>query len=265
MEKITKEQVKIRFKNRGLTLLEEYNHNPNKRLKCIDNQGYLYATSLVNIDKFNCANTFSTVNPYAYDNYLTFMKTIKNGIKLISQEAKKDCEKVEFECGYCGEHFFIRWGDFRKAAHHACKSCALKKGLVNKRIKLEDVKQEFPELIIFNTSWANTDEPLIVQDKEGYKASIDYYNYKKGRSFDKVNKNNPFATHNLKVFLEKYGKGLKLCEGAEYQDKNKKKLNLYARVEKNINLVGIELLKDIRDVLNVLNQCQKVKYISQIG
>lgn len=130
-KKISKEEILQRFKNKGLTILEEFDEktiNSKTKLKCIDNEGYLYSHNYNNISSKNSQRRFTKYNPYILYNIQHFIELNNSDSKILNEEfigQKKT--KYNLKCGKCGKIFTRTYDDLMFRKRFYCHECTMQK------------------------------------------------------------------------------------------------------------------------------------------
>lgn len=221
--KLTIDEIRKMFDNVGLKLLDEESKGTNYRYTCQDEEGYLYKRTahssqrVLKSDKYtmNVNHTFSTKNPYFYDNMLLYIKKNDDfGTELLTE--KNDILEVKttilkFRCGVCGREFSQKWHDFVKKKDKCCNVCfnqRRSKGETNtKHIdtnKFHETTQK-NGLILLDGPDIRYKKKVVVQDKEGYKGVMEPLSILRGSKFERFGKMNPFTLDNMRVFAFNHG------------------------------------------------------------
>lgn len=220
MRKFTLEESQEIFNHFGLTILDTEAKGIEKRYKCIDKNGYLYAKSthaLQTAIKRNYDTThhlFSSKNPYFYENMIHYIeKEVTTGtVMLTSQKDVKNADQVIiFKCGECGREFGCTWRSFVSRQEKICTFCFNRKRLngevdnKHKDSNLFHLKAKELGIIILSGPNVYYKSKLLVQDKEGYRGLIHASSIMRGSNFDKFGVKNPYTIDNLRIFAFKHG------------------------------------------------------------
>lgn len=186
--KYTQEKAKEIFKKYGYNMLEEYVRSKD-RVKCSDDEGYLYRVGIINIQAGEKSMAFHANNPYTIYNIKNYIKlNCKDSVELISEEYKNNTKALVFKCLQCGEKFQKSWGSFTaKPKLYKCTSCILKDVNEKQRFSIQKIYPLFLEnnLVILDTDYKNSMTPINVMDFNGYLGKISYNNLSKGKMFER--------------------------------------------------------------------------------
>lgn len=213
-KKVPIEEIKKVFEQHGLILLETKSKGTRYRYKAKDKNGYLYLRSYATVKKspkkngFNPVFTFSTKNPYFYENMLLY---IKNNVfsKTVLLTKKEDIKNIDqhlsFKCGLCGEEYKSTWHTFISNKDKICNFCFNRK----RSLKLTNTKHKDTNkfhvvaqkngLIILNGPDIKYHQKVLVQNTEGFRGYMTPENILKGASFEKFSIRNPYTIDNLRI------------------------------------------------------------------
>lgn len=176
-KKISKEEILQRFKNKGLTIIEEFDEkiiNSKTKLKCIDSEGYLYSHSYNNVSSKNSQRRFSKYNPYILYNMQHFIELNGSETKIINDKfIGQDKEVYTLKCGKCGKVFTKTYGDFMYRKHFYCHECAVKSN--PKKYTNEYVDKILTELGYSRLEqYTGNNNRMLCTDKEGYRIKVKF-------------------------------------------------------------------------------------------
>lgn len=216
-KKLTIEEIKQMFAAVGLELLDAESKGINYQYKCRDKEGYLYGRTahssqrVLKSDtyKMDLHHTFSTKNPYFYENMQRYIEKHKQfGTVLLTEE--KDIYNIKaslrFRCGLCGREFSQTWHDFVKKKDKCCNVCfnqRRSKGEINtKHIDTNKFHQiaQANELIILDGPNIRYNKKIVVQDREGYRGVMEPLSLVRNSKFERFSKRNPFTIDNMRIF-----------------------------------------------------------------
>lgn len=188
-EKLTKQDVKKRFEEKGLKVLNlnSYERNTTK-LTSIDKDGYLYYFSLINLWKFsyNIKAKVTKGNPYSFKNVLTFLKL--NNINQTPLEIDFDYSKkhhtswhgsyLKFKCK-CGNYYYIPWSRVINSQNiiFCCDRCKKKIPSV-KKYTFEFVKETLLKhgYRLLDNFYKGNSENLTCLNNDGYRVKVKFTN-----------------------------------------------------------------------------------------
>lgn len=220
--KFTFEEIEDIFNKVGLKVLDTESKGIDYKYDCEDSEGYLYKRSAhtcqhtLNKHKRYCANvehTFSTKNPYFYDNMLLYMDKIKNsGTKLLTQKEQINNvdQRLRFKCGICGREFDLTWHSFVHKQDKCCNICFRQKrskGETNtKHINTNKFHEQAIKngIIILDGPQIKYHDKITVQDKEGYRGVTSPAVIMRGEGFERFGYRNPYALDNARLFAFKH-------------------------------------------------------------
>jgi len=130
--KHTYEEIKQYINNLGYELISKEYKNNSTKLIFVDNFGYLYYSSLNNIQTCKSLNIVSFYNPYTIQNIKLWCKLNNKSFELISNIYINAKEKLKWKCliDDCGEEFEASWDNI--SHNKGCSYCAGQKvGLSN--------------------------------------------------------------------------------------------------------------------------------------
>lgn len=216
-KKLTIEEIKQMFANVGLELLDTESKVTNYRYKCRDKEGYLYGRTAHNSQKvlksgtykMDLHHTFSTKNPYFYENMCRYIEIHGQFGTALLTERKDICDiktPLRFRCGLCGREFSQTWHDFVKKKDKCCNVCfnqRRSKGETNtKHIDTNKFHQtaQANGLIILDGPDIKYGKKIVVQDREGYRGTIEPLSIMRNSKFERFSKSNPFTIDNARIF-----------------------------------------------------------------
>lgn len=216
-KKLTVEEIKEMFANVGLELLDDESKGTNYRYKCRDREGYLYARTTHSsqkvlksgLYKMNPHHTFSTKNPYFYENMKNYIEKYSQfGTVLLSnkEDIRSIKNPVKFRCGLCGGEFVQIWHDFIAKKDKCCNICfnqRRSKGITGNN-HVDSNKFHCAGLanglIILNGPDIKYQQKIVVQDKEGFRGVMNPLSVMRGSKFERFSIRNPFTIDNLRIY-----------------------------------------------------------------
>ena len=176
-KKITKEEIIQRFKNKGLILLEDFDEKTIKsqtKLKCIDNEGYLYSHHYNNISSNRTHRRFTKYNPYILYNMQHFIELNGSETKIITDKfiGQKNV-KYTLKCGKCGKIFTRTYEDIMYKKRFYCHECTTE-------INPKKYTNEYVDKILNTFGYIRLEEykgnndNILCIDKDGYKVKIKF-------------------------------------------------------------------------------------------
>lgn len=221
--KFTFEEIKEIFNAVGLELLDTESRGIDYKYDCMDCGGYLYKRSahtcqhtLSKNKRYseNVEHTFSTKNPYFYDNMLFYMEKHKDsGTKLLTpkDEIKNIDQQLRFRCGTCGREFNLAWHAFFNKKDKCCNTCFRQKrskGETNTKHIDSNVFHEQARkngVVILDGPQIKYHDKITVQDKDGYRGFTAPAVIMRNEGFQKFGGKNPYALDNARLFAFKNG------------------------------------------------------------
>lgn len=177
--KLSKEDIKNKFKKKGLTLLNVNDYKTNKtKLTAVDKDGYYYYINLNNLNKtaLNIKSKISKGNPYSLKNINNYLK-----INNIKTQAIDVCwvnghSAVYFKCK-CGNEFCYPTERISKIKHNrfVCEECR-KKIPSSKKYSFNYVKEKLKEngYELLDNYYKGNNDNLTCKDKEGYIVKVKF-------------------------------------------------------------------------------------------
>jgi very-short-patch-repair endonuclease len=176
-KKISKEEILQRFKNKGLTIIEEFDEkiiNSKTKLKCIDSEGYLYSHSYNNVSSKNSQRRFSKYNPYILYNMQHFIELNGSETKIINDKfIGQNKEVYTLKCGKCGKVFTKTYGDFMYRKHFYCHECTMK-------VNPKKYTNEYVDKVLNTFGYIRLEEykgnndNILCINEDGYKVKIKF-------------------------------------------------------------------------------------------
>lgn len=181
-EKLTKQEIKQRFHNKGLTIVDE-NFNEQEitektHFKCIDSEGYLYSLDFNNISQKHSHRRFTKYNPYILYNMQHFIELNGSETKILNDKfIGQKRTKYKLKCGICGKEFEKSYDQFmyRKCFH--CYQCEYDKSgrkYSDEFIKSELSKNGYTQL----EEYTGNNNKMLCVDKDGYRVKVKYADLK---------------------------------------------------------------------------------------
>lgn len=176
-QKLTFEQVKQRFENKGFELLEtEYinNHTP---MLCKTKEGYLRKIKLNNVDKDVGYKIFEPKNPFTLYNIKLWLHRLSPEIELITSRYVNTKTPLDFRCRVCGHTFTKTIGNLRTIQKVLCPKCWESP----KKLSIEEVKERLSEkkLKMLDTEYVANNVPILCEDEYGNQVYIKLTNLHK--------------------------------------------------------------------------------------
>lgn len=220
-KKFTIEQIKEIFESVGLELLEFEAKGIDYKYNCKDSKGYLYKRSphicqhtlkMNKKYKEDIDHTFSTKNPYFYDNMLHYIElcNLDKTILLTSKEVIKNIDQpLSFRCPLCGREYKQTWHCFVGKQDKCCNVCFKQKRSRGETNTNHIDSNKFHEialqngLVILDGPQIKYKDKITVQDKEGYRGLTSPAVLAQGERFERFGYRNPYALDNLRLFAFK--------------------------------------------------------------
>lgn len=220
-KKFTIEQIKEIFESVGLELLEFEAKGIDYKYNCKDSKGYLYKRSphtcrhtlkMNKKYKEDIDHTFSTKNPYFYDNMLHYIElcNLDKTILLTSKEVIKNIDQpLSFRCPLCGREYKQTWHCFVGKQDKCCNVCFKQKRSRGETNTNHIDSNKFHEialqngLVILDGPQIKYKDKITVQDKEGYRGLTSPAVLARGERFERFGCRNPYALDNLRLFAFK--------------------------------------------------------------
>lgn len=181
-KKLSYEEIRKRFEDNGLTLVDKTVKDSYQNLTCYDNEGYYYYFRYCKVEIFTNKSRFNKFNPYTIKNIQHFLDLNHTNLVILSQKFSSKKEKMKFRCG-CGNEFDTLWSSVYHRHSFSCPECVKKNN--SKKYKFDFVKKILKEhdYILLDNEYKGNTENLTCLNKEGYKVHIKFSfilnNYKK--------------------------------------------------------------------------------------
>ncbi len=203
------EEVKKRFKEKGLKLLTKEYKNNHELLDCEDKDGYRYNTTILSLRNLNLTKRVYTLNKWSIYNIKKYIENNHIPTMLLTKEYKGSKTPMAFKCE-CGKVYRCCWSDFQNRKRYYCHKCSLKYG--TKRLKRTFIKEEYEKVglkILPGQIYQNNRQKLLCITKNGYKVFKSYdglihpydkfiFSYKNNKENYVYNVNNYFKLNNIK-------------------------------------------------------------------
>lgn len=184
--KLTKEEIKQRFHNKGLIIVDEdfdvKQITEKTHFKCVDSEGYLYYLDFNNISQKHTHRRFTKYNPYILYNMQHFIEQNGSNTKILTKSfiGQKNI-KYKLRCGQCGKEFEKSYDQFMYKKHFNCYQCEYDK--YGRKYSDEFIKEELLKngYIQLENYKGNNDKMLCV-DQEGYRVKIKYVDLKSNKT-----------------------------------------------------------------------------------
>lgn len=137
-KKLTLEEVKQEFINRGYTPLFKDYKNANEKLLAKNNEGYKVIISLSKLKGNRIPQPFYIDNPYTIDNIKLWLKINCSNYELISTIYESSSSKLVFKCKEHGE-FEMTWNKISMG--QGCSKCSIEKRSDLQRFSIEEIKK----------------------------------------------------------------------------------------------------------------------------
>ena len=175
-KKLNYDEIKKRFENKGLILLENKIKNEHQKLKCCDYEGYYYCINYNNISCGKKPKRFIKTNPYTIINIQHYLDLNYNGTKILSEKFINKKEKLKFICGCCNNEFLRNWEDIYINKRFICRNCLKEKN--SKKYSYDFVNEKLKEngFILLDKEYKGNNYNLNCIDNEGYKVNIKFSN-----------------------------------------------------------------------------------------
>lgn len=175
-ERITNEEVKKRFENKQLILLDDY--QPNKKLTSMDYDGYYYYFTLGRLNKFshNVKSKVSKGNPYSLKNIQHYLNIYSIDAKAKSLKWDNKKPEIIFECK-CGNEYIVPWQRIYGNSNviYLCKDC--KKKIPNcRKFDFDYVKSVLKtnDYLLLDNEYKGNNDNLTCINKDGYKVHVKF-------------------------------------------------------------------------------------------
>lgn len=132
MKRNSIEDVRLEFKNRGLTLINEEYKNENQLLVALDSDGYKVCCRFKHFKAGHMPRRFHTSNPYTIENIHRYLKLSDRGkkVRLNSDAWVNANTKLSFTCLIDGHTWEATWGSFYSNGN-GCPKCVNRCGKNN--------------------------------------------------------------------------------------------------------------------------------------
>jgi len=189
--------------NSGCKLQDEVYINNSTILHLVCNCGEPFEKSFTNFKDKNqrqCRKCSGRIN---WDNdSVKFFIENESKCKLLSHNYKTNKTNLRLECS-CGKKFTKTFHDFKDGNQRQCNECGIEKGNYH-RSSLEEIAEYIESLgyILLTNKYINSDEKIIIKDKNGYMYSMLLSNLKGEQGTKIVHKSNPFSIDNIKLWCK---------------------------------------------------------------
>lgn len=200
-KKVTIEEIKYVFQDRGLVLLTEFYENNKQYLKSEDGDGYLYSFRLQSIYDNKSFEKVSKYNPYSLYNIQNYITKNKLTCKLIKQIYIEN-GKVFLRCE-CGEIYKCQWKRMKYGMHRYCCKCSKEKAATLRKHTCEHVVKIFQKFgyTVNSSEYINASTLINCITFDGYKGCIRLASMQNGERFEYWSKSNPYTIKNIKHYL----------------------------------------------------------------
>lgn len=149
--------VKDVFNKKGYTLLEdEYTRN-NKKMTCVDKDGYMFYANFRMVSTHDKLSVFGNGNIYTLKNLQHYLEINKSKTKVLSEIFHKDNMKLRFKCGMCGDIYEATLASVIHKGKHSCNTCSMK-------IRNEKIRLNYSDVV----NWVNQNTDCELLSNEYY-------------------------------------------------------------------------------------------------
>lgn len=201
-DKLTLEDIRGRFAEKGLELLEHEYVNSKTRMLCRTKEGYLKKISVDNLHKYKGFVLVDPRNPYTLYNLKKYCLTLNPDVELLTDTYINKEQYLQFKCHKCGTNFTKQVGTVTSYKKLNCPTCWKSPHAFT----FEQVKEKFEKYgyTLVSKEYKSRDIPLVCKDKEGYFYQIYINNLgRKGwhQRFS-VHSNEEFYVYNVQHFCD---------------------------------------------------------------
>ena len=206
------EEIVTKLQEHGFTILEE--RYSKKKIPVVDRKGYKYVIDLYNII---CLNqnvlSFHVSNPYTIENIQTYLNNFNPTSFIQSTEYKGNEDTLIFKCGLCGRLYQRSWAKMKSCKNKVCRKCISHVEQSYSRDYIEGTFERHGYKLL-EEKYIRNSQPLLCEDKDGYKYKISLQNLEKGRNPRKFSMeyNMDNYSDNLNLFIKKNKLNIKLIE-----------------------------------------------------
>jgi very-short-patch-repair endonuclease len=200
------EEIKQRFKNKGLTLVNDQEYiNTKGKLVCYDDLGfYYYLSSGEILDKrtksFDIANKY---NIFSIKNIQKYINLQKSQTVVLSNFYVNEKEPIKLQCT-CGTIYYKDWNSLDTAKHLVCDKCMIKSRAKNNKIPINKIKEicETNHYTLIEEHYVDAHN-IAIMDKDGYKYKTSIYNFSTtSKNITRFNFKNPYTISNLCNYIK---------------------------------------------------------------
>lgn len=124
-------EVKLKFKENGYLLLEDEYINANTKMKCVDDDGFLYETTYdMLVNSKVTPYKFHSTNKYSIHNISQYISKNNIDCEIISNEYIDYCTPLLFKCS-CGKTFKTNLSHFLYDNKFRCNVCSKNQSLIS--------------------------------------------------------------------------------------------------------------------------------------
>lgn len=204
--KLTYEEAKKSFEDKGLILLDKEYINASVKMSFMNHQGYKAMMKLGNLRSGKNPCYFSATNPYTIENIQKFMEFKGSKTKILSTEFHGEKDKLYFKCGECEKIFTRTWLDLSTAIYCECKECCTILRGIGRRNSVEKIQKKFEEhnLKLLEVPYGNNDQMLECEDSEGYRGFCNFRNLLRDSSISRFDKrvNEKYFLYNVQHYAD---------------------------------------------------------------
>ena len=201
-DKLTFEEVRERFVEKGLELLEHEYVNTKTRMLCRTKEGYLKKITVDNLHRYKEHMIADARNPYALYNIKLLCQKINPEIELLTERFTGTRQDLEFRCRKCGTLFTKKFHTITGKNKINCPIC----WECPHKLPYEDVVSRFAKYgyTVISKEYKSNDFPVICKDKEGYYYQILIGNLGKKERHQRfsVSSNEEFYVYNIQHFCD---------------------------------------------------------------
>lgn len=191
------------FEDNKLRLLEEVK-TYNQKVKCIDDNGYLFFTNASSVKRgFSHNRIVYKENPFSIENIKTFLKNNGCEIELLSSTYNNNKEELLWKCKKCGSEFKLNWQNFLHSPRKFCSNCNRNR-YKGEKYDIEYVRQKCSEFGLYKVDdeYIDARTPFTVIDKDGYFDKKCLSSIISGKTSIKFDAKNEFFCQNVNHWLE---------------------------------------------------------------
>lgn len=173
------EEIKQRFLNKGLYLLDKNITSSKQKLTCVDKDGYLYSINYNNISNLKKPERFNKFNPYTIKNIQKYLNNVSNGTQILSNKFYGSKNKLNFLCPECGKEYTRIWDDVYIRHKYYCYECTKKKSSNHLKYNIDFAKKILKEngYKLLEDKYYGNNYNMLCEDQNGYRVYTKLSNF----------------------------------------------------------------------------------------